>query len=410
MWLSQSDYSHAIMPFPLDEKSMKKLIGSNLLWSGLLILLSACAGAASTPTHPPTATLSPTRALSATPSSPPTRTTVPSATPSPEPTLIPRPTLADEGLVDFSILHINDFHGQVLFHETEFGVPPEGGDRFPGDISATGAARLAFFVKSYREKVGAESMLLLDAGDLIQASPDANDSQGQVVLDVINQIGFQAGMAGNHEFFFVESRFLEIAEQQKAGGFQFLAANISARKPNSSRCQPNLILPPYLIFDLGKDPGPKVRVAVIGLANQSYPEWGFDNESLCISSSPLAALKEYYPKLKDQEFADIIVVLSHQGYDEDMALAKAATQQNTPVDLIIGGHSHTYLDQPGLVGATYIVQVGEYGKRVGIFDLTFNRATKKLDVAWKTEDIKTSTPEDPQTVQFLQTALPAAQP
>lgn len=353
----------------------------------LLILTSGCGSTTEPPPNviTPSDTSTPTLSVSATPTITATSTAIPTRTPYPTPTLVSRPTLASKGIVVFSILHTNDFHAHLTSQGSNENYVP-------------GAARLAYFIKKYRAKVGAQNMLLLDAGDLIEGANEDRPSKGQSTLDFVNYVGYQAGVIGNHEFWYGAPRLFEIL--QAPSSFQFLSANIYRKEPDGSRCSQELLTSPYQIYDVGESDGPKVRVAVIGIANMVL-----GSDATCIVDS-VKAIKSYYGRLKFEEHADVIVALSHNGYDKDLDIVQRLNKAGMPVDILIGGHSHTYMAEPTIIGNTYVVQAGDLGKRVGVFNLTFDRATHHLTVKWTPKDITAYTPEDPETVEFLSRILP----
>lgn len=350
----------------------------------LFVSISACAKS-------PIDVVTPTPTSSKTPLPTQTQTETPPATS----TSGPRPTLASSGVVSFSILHTNDFHIQLLEQKI-------------GNAFAPGAARLAYFIKDYRKSIGPQNMLLFDAGDFIEGDFGYQKKYytalygGQAALNLFEDMGYQAAAVGNHELFYGEKVFLDIL--QKPLSFQFLAANIN-KVDESGSCSGELLTTPYQIHDIGEDNGPKVRVGVIGVTLFDMAGGAVYPEKFCVTD-PAEAIANYYSEIKEQEHADVIVVISHNGYEVDLDIAQRLNDMGMPVDIIIGGHSHTFLDQPGLVGQTYVVQAGDLGKQVGIFNLTFDRAAHILDVKWSPQNITDQMPSDPETVEYLKTILP----
>jgi 2',3'-cyclic-nucleotide 2'-phosphodiesterase (5'-nucleotidase family) len=120
------------------------------------------------------------------------------------------------------------------------------------------------------------------------------------------------------------------------------------------------MLKPFVIREVGG-----VKVALIGVVTEDTPVTTHPGNVAGLKFEPPAqTVRKYVAELRPQ--ADIIVVLSHIGYSADRLLA----EQVEGIDVIIGGHSHTRLEQPVTVGRTVIVQAWEHGKALGLLDLT----------------------------------------
>jgi 2',3'-cyclic-nucleotide 2'-phosphodiesterase (5'-nucleotidase family) len=234
--------------------------------------------------------------------------------------------------VDLKILYVNDFHG--------FAEPykPSGSDAPLGGI-----AYLAGAVDRARGKTPS---LLLAAGDMIQGNPWANLFQGKSSIDVMNAMRFDAMVVGNHEFDFGPKVLKERMAQAR---FPFLGANVKGFAG----------LKPYVIKNLQG-----VRIAIIGVVTPETPVATHPRNVAGLTfSTPESAVKKYLPELKRR--ADIVIVLSHCGFQADRDLAARVPG----IDVIVGGHSHTKILQPELVGKTIIVQAWEHAKALGVLNL-----------------------------------------
>jgi 5'-nucleotidase / UDP-sugar diphosphatase len=236
------------------------------------------------------------------------------------------------GQVDLKILYVNDFHG--------FAQPytPMGGDAPLGGI-----AYLAGAVDRAR---GKQPSLLLSAGDMIQGNPWANLFKGKSTIDMMNAMRFDAMVVGNHEFDFGPKVLKARMAQAR---FPILGANVKGLAA----------LKPYVIKNL-----PGVRIAIIGVVTPETPVSTHPRNVAGLTfSTPESAVRKYLPELKRR--ADIIIVLSHCGYQADRDLAAKVPG----IDVIVGGHSHTKISQPEVVGRTIIVQAWEHAKGLGILNL-----------------------------------------
>ena len=233
--------------------------------------------------------------------------------------------------VNLRILYVNDFHGFAEPDKPTGGKTPLGGIVY-----------LAGAVDRARQE---QPSLLLSAGDMIQGNAWANLFKGQSVIDVMNAMKFDAMVVGNHEFNFGPEVLKDRIAQ---ANFPVLGANVEGFPP----------LKPYVVKELQG-----VKIGIIGVVTQDAANTSPRNVAGLKFITPESAIRKYLPDLKRQ--ADIIVVLSHCGYPADRELAARVPG----LDVIVGGHSHTKILQPELVGKTIIVQAWEHGKALGVLDL-----------------------------------------
>lgn len=260
-----------------------------------------------------------------------------------------------------TILHTNDVHSRL--------------DPFPMDggrnAGKGGVARRATLIQKIRsEQVDgyARNVLLFDAGDIFQGTPYFNVYKGEPEILAMNRLGYDAGTIGNHDF---DGGIDNMVTQFGKATFPMLIANYDFKNTvMDGRTKP------YKVFE--KD---GVRIGVFGL--------GIKPEGLI----PRAAYKEtkyldpidigndIAAKLRTDKKCDYVVCLSHLGYKYDNEptvsdMVLAAKTQN--IDLIIGGHTHTFLDAPVAVNnlngqPVWINQVGFAGINLGRIDLTFEK-------------------------------------
>ena len=331
----------------------------------------------------------------------PTKQPYASVTPMPWPTLPAirtpeaREALPAEGVVEFHILHWNDFHGEL-------------GERITAEkVWVPGAARLAAFVKSEEAKYEPGQILMLDAGDWFEGSKFARESRGIKVVELYKRLGVDAATVGNHDFFLGVLQFYQVVSQ--ADPIEIVSVNLRKKGPNQT-CSDQRIVSPYKIFELGEEAGPKVRVAVIGAGAHYLEELSYSPIPGICFSDPVEEILKIYDQLMETEHPDVLILLTHEGLSLDKDMAAALNAAGKPVDIIIGGHSHSWIEKPEQVGDTIIVTAGELGRAVGVLDLVYNRATSKLNVKWRQEVFSFCSPEDPDTLAFLQDTVPASNP
>ena len=238
--------------------------------------------------------------------------------------------------IEIRILYINDFHGFAQ------------GYNLPGTNDHRGhIACFAALTETLRKE---KPSLMVASGDMIQGDNWANFFQGKSVIDLMNAMRFDAMSIGNHEFDYGSAI---LKERISEANFPVLGANVRGMET---------FLQPYVIREIEG-----VRIALIGIVTEDTPVTTNPKNVVGLTfASPAATLPALISKLRQE--ADVIVVLSHIGFNADRQLA--ATVRD--IDIIIGGHSHTRVDKPVLIGKTVIVQDYEHGKTLGVLDLTIS--------------------------------------
>ncbi|MDD2922326.1 MAG: NPCBM/NEW2 domain-containing protein [Anaerolineales bacterium] len=305
-----------------------------------------------------------------------------------------RAPLPANGIAEFHILHWNDFHGELVERTLE-------------DTWIPGAARLAAFVESETAKYDPNQVLLLDAGDWFEGSMSARASKGGKVLEFYQRLGVDAITIGNHEFFLGTPIFYQMVNG--ANPIEIVSVNLR-RSGAKNTCTDERILSPYKTFELGTAQGAKARAAVIGISIEGLEYESYSPVHGVCFSNPVDEVIKIYDQLIETEHPDILIALSHSGLEQDRKIAEALNAAGKPVDVIIGGHSHSWIDAPEKIGDTMIVTAGERGRAVGILDLTYDRAASKLDVKWRQEIFSSCSPEDPDTLAFLKDTIPDGNP
>ncbi len=308
--------------------------------------------------------------------------------------------------VTFTILHTNDFHGQL---------EPAG--------SNPGMARVATVVNDIRTAVGAANVLLVDAGDEMQGSLLSNlgdgtpTGKGIPTIDVYNNMFYDVATFGNHEFDWGQ---INLGNRTFEAQYPYVTANIVVNDTGNCATAgwttPSFADAPYFIKTVGTAPD-TVDVGFIGVSTTETPiiTVATATAGLCFKD-PLASIEHYYDAMKAAG-ADVIVVLSHLGFNDggygygipvigDKTLAQSLITDGKPVNLIIGGHSHTNMASTGATvigGKTTVAQAYYNGRQLGQADLTFDPGTGAVTVTWKTNVISTSGAKDP-TIDALITS------
>ena len=227
--------------------------------------------------------------------------------------------------LDLTLLHTNDVHGRVdQFHRNGGFCRPE--EAMTVTLCIGGSARIATVVREIRAT--AQNVLLLDAGDQFQGTLFYNLFKSDVISDMMNRLEYDAMAIGNHEF---DDGPVELARLIAGARFPVLSANIDASADPDLR---NKLLPYHIFTQSGH------RIAVVGLTTPDTPITSSPGPTIGFTN-PITLLQTTVNSLTAQGI-DKIIALTHLGYAEDIALAQAVNG----VDVIIGGHSHSFLYNP----------------------------------------------------------------
>lgn len=245
----------------------------------------------------------------------------------------------DGRMVLLTLLHTNDPHGRVYL---------------PG--KPQGLAKLATLIRPIRAAM--PNTLLLDAGDLIHGTPQEKTFEGRPMIAAMNALGYDAATAGNHEFDFGQRITRQAFGMAR---FPMLSANVLDTQSGA----PWGGLKPYIMRELQG-----VRVAIFGLTTPGTVgiQWPRTLQGIRFAS-PIDTARALVPRLRREERADVVVFLSHLGFEPDRELAEAVPD----IDIILGGHSHTRLEKQVWIGRTLIMQTGAHGQALGRADLLVRR-------------------------------------
>lgn len=267
-----------------------------------------------------------------------------------------------------TILHFNDFHGQL--------DPVEGAGNEPATSHQHlgGIARLAGLVRSICAEEPTRPVILLFGGDLLQGTVTSTVFLGLPDIELLTEIGVDAAVMGNHELDYGQNVFRQILDQ---AGFPILAANLEA-SPIPFPTPATLILHP--------PNGP--RIGLLGLVTEELTTTTHPRNTRGIalrSAEEIAA--GWLPWLRAR--SDLVVVLSHLGLAADRQLARTVPG----IDLIVGGHNHRLLKQPEIEQGVAILQAGARGQYLGRLDLVVQDGQVDIQ-GYQAIPVDDSAPED----------------
>jgi 5'-nucleotidase len=260
-----------------------------------------------------------------------------------------------------TILHTNDTHSQIEPFKPNHPRNPDQG----------GVARRATLIEQIRTEN--KNTLLLDAGDIFQGTPYFNYFGGELEFKLMSMLKYDVATIGNHDF---DNSITGLYAQLPNAKFDFVSANYNFK----NTVLDTHVKPYRIIIKEG------IKIGIFGLgieleglvAKKMYKETGYLN--------PVEITQDITNTLKNEEKCDLIICLSHLGYYyknnpdkiSDLNLAKITKN----IDLIIGGHTHTFLPKPTIVknidGKNILVnQVGAYGVNLGRIDFYFDEQNNK---------------------------------
>jgi 5'-nucleotidase len=256
--------------------------------------------------------------------------------------------------VDVTLLYWSDRHSHNLPDRALIG-----GD----SVAVGGAANLAGIVNLIR--TGSPRPLVLVAGDEFTGTPISSITKGASEVRVLNQLAVNAFTPGNHEF---DHGWQSLKTVMTDARFPVLLANVRMETGGG------WLFPSDTVLDDGG-----VKVGVIGLIFPSFTQSVIRDGVMGLTATdPASAAADFVSRR--QESCDLLVALTHIGWDGDSALAAAVPG----LDVIIGGHSHTPIDPPRVVNGVVICQSGPYGWALGRLTLDVDTVANDLR-SWRGE-------------------------
>ncbi|MBR2078982.1 MAG: 5'-nucleotidase C-terminal domain-containing protein [Clostridia bacterium] len=266
----------------------------------------------------------------------------------------------DKNLKKLTILHSNDMHGDFLAEEID--------ENLVGGVS---------MLSGYVGKVRAEekNTIYCIAGDMFRGSVIDSEFQGISTIEIMNMLAPDVVTLGNHETDYGIAHLLFI---EKCAKFPIINANLHI-KTNGAR-----LFKPHHIIEIDG-----MKILFIGILTQEVLSQtkndGIIGTFVDIdeATSEIGKICNAYNKID----IDFTVLLTHIGFEEDKKLA-AQLDPAWGVDVIVGGHSHTFIEEPAVVNDVVIVQAGTGTDQIGRFDIVVDTDHNCIDsYIWRTVPI-----------------------
>lgn len=259
-------------------------------------------------------------------------------------------SLASYSQKEIVILHTNDTHSRI--------EPLPKTDKYSADKG--GVVRRANYIDQVRKEN--KNVLLFDAGDFLQGTPYFNLFKGEIEVKSMNHMGYDAVTLGNHEFDYG----LEVLEKvARLAKFPIVSSNY-----DFSETKLNGLIKPFIIIRKGG-----VKIGVIGINIQPKGLIAANNYKVVKYLDPIKTANDMAQMLRVTHNCDMVICISHLGHNPDLNLAESTTG----IDLIIGGHSHTFMKTPSIrknidENDVLVFQTNGRGVYVGRIDVKLEKA------------------------------------
>jgi 5'-nucleotidase / UDP-sugar diphosphatase len=252
---------------------------------------------------------------------------------------------SQDNIKEITILHWNDFHAHNLPYKVSKKDTASGKINYyyVGGVSG---------VLGYVNKFRTSSTLVLNAGDDFQGTPISNLTLGKSQIEFLNLFNLDGFVLGNHEFDYGQYALDSALQLAK---FDYLSGNVYFKPKHSTFGKS------YIIKDVNS-----VKIGIIGITIPELPEMTLPANISDITMLNTDSVITADISLLKKEKCNLIILLTHDGVDEDKLLAEKYYKD---VDVIVGGHSHTPLFKPIIDSGVVIVQAGLWGRWLGDLEL-----------------------------------------
>lgn len=269
--------------------------------------------------------------------------------------IAPAEMQAQNKTIKITILFTNDTHSRIEAYPANDSKNP-----FLG-----GYPRRAALIKKIRQQES--NVMLFDAGDVFQGTPYFNFFGGELEFKLMSLMGYTAMNMGNHDF---DGGMEGLLKQLPNATFDIISSNY-----DFSETILKDKIKPYKIYNVAG-----VKVGVFGLGIGLKGLVSALNYGKTKYSNPLEKAAEMAYLLKKEKKCDLVICLSHLGfsYEDDQVSDIVLAKQSKNIDIIIGGHSHTFIDKPYTFKNSdnkniIIGQVGTGGVKIGRIDVYFSK-------------------------------------
>ncbi|MDD2308785.1 MAG: bifunctional metallophosphatase/5'-nucleotidase [Desulfuromonadaceae bacterium] len=279
-----------------------------------------------------------------------------------------------------TVIQLNDSHAYFDLHQEVFWLGGQALYRPAG-----GYARIATIVKQIRAESRGDT-LFCDCGDTLQGTHPAQSTQGEAMIPVLNSLGLDA-MTAHWEFAYGPATFKQRAAELS---YPMLAINVYDQTTKER------LFPPYNVKEIGG-----LRIGTVGIASnivgKTMPPSFSEGVEFTLGREELPPIIDV---LRTQEKVDLIVLISHLGFSQDMKLLSEVEG----IDVCLSGHTHNRLYKPALQGKTLIIQSGCHGSFLGRLDLEVERG-RVVDYWHQLIEVEANITPDPEVDDLVRQAI-----
>ena len=279
-----------------------------------------------------------------------------------------------------TVIQLNDSHAYFDLHQEMFWQGGKAVYRPAG-----GYARIAVLIKQIRA-ANPERVLFCDCGDTLQGTYPAQSTQGQAMVPVLNSLGLDA-MTAHWEFAYGPATFKQRATELS---YPMLAINVYDQATKER------FFPPYSVKEIGG-----LRIALVGISSnivdKTMPPSFSKGLYFSLGRKELPTIIDV---LRTQEKVDLIVLVSHLGFSQDMKLLSEVHG----VDVCLSGHTHNRLYKPALQGKTLVIQSGCHGSFLGRLDLEIDGG-RVVDYRHQLIEVEAKINPDPEVDDLVRQAI-----
>lgn len=248
---------------------------------------------------------------------------------------------------DLTIIQMNDTHGYINEHY-EY-IWKGGKQEFK---KAGGYSRIKNYVEKVKNETG--NILFVDGGDTFHGTYPIVKSKGEAMVSLLNDLNLDA-MTAHWEFAYGPEHFINLTKKLN---YPMLAINCYKKSNNS------LVFPPYTIKEING-----LKVGIIGIAativDKVMPDHFSEGVRFTDGDEELPA---YIKELKEEKEVDLVVLVSHLGFPQEIDIAKRIDG----IDVLLSAHTHNRVYEPAIINNTIIIQSGCHGSFLGRLDLKVN--------------------------------------
>lgn len=259
-------------------------------------------------------------------------------------------------LKKLTILHSNDMHGDFLAEEVDSGL-------------IGGVSMLSGYINKVRNKE--PNVIYAIAGDMLRGSLIDSEFRGISTIEIMNLLTPDVATVGNHE---VDYGLAHMLFLEKCANFPIINANMYVKLSGSR------LFRSHVVLEAGG-----LKIMFIGILTEDVLS-STRAEELIGTLVDIREAAEEVRKVTDAYMTpdiDLTILLTHIGFEYDQQLA-AELGPDSDVDIIVGGHSHTYLEEPCVVADIPIVQAAVGTDQIGRFDIVYDGFSKRIDsYTWK---------------------------